>query len=129
WWHDPETGSLIGYLATDGLEAKGSRDVAIAQQFKDINTAIDWYLYAVQPATGAMPASAVFSGFVGFKKEELKLWCFSTVMLNYVNESIAGEPDAILDQSVAAAEARAAQLCEIQGDPRDIGERLFRAAA
>jgi hypothetical protein len=129
WWHDPETGSLFGYLDTNGLSAKGSRDVEIAQQFKDINTAIDWYLYAVQPATGAMPASAVFSGFVGFKKEELKLWCFSTVMLNYVNESIAGEPDAILDQSVAAAEARAAELCEIQGDPRDVGERLFRAAA
>jgi hypothetical protein len=129
WWHDPETGSLFGYLQTDGLEAKGSRDVAIAQQFKDINTAIDWYLYAVQPATGAMPASAVFSGFVGFKKEELKLWCFSTIMLNYVSESIAGEPDAILNQSAAAAEARAAQLCEIQGDPRDVGERLFRAAA
>lgn len=129
WWHDPETGSLFGYLDTNGLAAKGSRDVAIAQQFKDINTAIDWYLYAVQPATGAMPASAVFSGFVGFKKEELKLWCFSTVMLNYVGESIAGEPDAILDQSVAAAEARAAELCEIQGDPRDVGERLFRAAA
>jgi hypothetical protein len=129
WWHDRETGSLFGYLDTDGLIAKGSRDVEVAQQFKDINTAIDWYLYAVQPATGAMPGSAVFAGFVGFKKEELKLWCFSTIMLNYVGESIAGEPEAILDQSVAAAEARAAELCEIQGDPRDIGEQLFRAAA
>lgn len=129
WRHDPQTGSLFGYLHMVGLTAKGSRDVEIAQQFKDINTAIDWYLYAVQPATGAMPASAVFSGFVGFKKEELKLWCFSTIMLNYVGESIAGEPDAILDQSVAAAEARAAELCEIQGDPRDIGQQMFRAAA
>lgn len=128
WRHDPSTGSLFGYLQTGVLSAKGSRDVALAAYFKNISSAIDQYMSVAQPGVGALPTKAVLSGFIGFKKEELKLWCYSTIMLNYVGESIAGEEGAILDQSVAAAEARAAQLCEIEGDPRDVGERMFRAA-
>lgn len=129
WQHDPQTGALLGFLNSDDLPAKGSRDVAIAQQFRDINTAIDWYLYAVQPGTAALPTSSVLSGFVGFKKAELRLWCYSTIMLNYVNESIAGDPEAILDQSVPAAEARARELCGLRGNPEDIGREMFQDAA
>lgn len=129
WRHDPSTGSLFGYVQTGVLAAKGSRDVALAAYFKNISSAIDLYMSVAQPGVSALPTSTVLSGFIGFKKEELKLWCYSTIMLNYVSESIAGEEGAILDQSVAAAEARAAQLCEIQGDPRDVGERMFREAA
>lgn len=128
WWHDRSTGSLFGYLQTGVLAAKGSRDVALAAYFNNISSAIDQYMSVAQPGVGVLPTKAVLSGFIGFKKEELKLWCYSTIMLNYVGESIADEEGAILDQSVAAAEARAAQLCEIEGDPRDVGERMFRAA-
>lgn len=128
WTHDPGTGSLFGYLENDVMAAKGSRDEAIAAYFKNINSAIDLYMSVAQPGVDALPTGAVLSGFIGFKKEEMKLWCYSTIMLNYVNESIAGQEDAILDKSVAAAEARAAKLCEISGDPRDVGKRMFREA-
>ena len=103
--------------------------IGIAAYFKNINTAIDRYMMVAQPGIDALPPKTILAGFIGFKKEELKLWCYSTVMLNYVNESIAGEEDAILDKSAKAAEARAAKLCEIEGDPRDVGERMFKAAA
>jgi Mg-chelatase subunit ChlD len=128
WEYDWQTGSLFGYLHDGVLAAKGSRDTAIAAYFKSISSAIDGYMAVAQPAVNAMPTSSVLAGFIGFKKEEMKLWCYATIMLNYVNESIAGEEDAILDRSVPAAEARAAQLCEIEGDPSDVGERMFRAA-
>lgn len=128
WTHDPETGSLFGYLENGVMAAKGSQDVAIAAYFKSINSAIDLYMSVAQPGVDALPTGAVLSGFIGFKKEELKLWCYSTIMLNYVNESIAGQEDAILDKSAQAAEARAAKLCEIDGDPRDVGKRMFREA-
>lgn len=128
WSHDPETGSLFGYLDDGGVAAKGSQDKAIAAYFKNINSAIDQYMSVAQPGVDALPTGAVLSGFIGFKKEEMKLWCYSTIMLNYVNESIEGQEDAILDKSAQAAEARAAKLCEIDGDPRDVGKRMFREA-
>eukprot|EP00752_Nemacystus_decipiens_P019343 g17399.t1 len=129
WWHDPETGSLFGYLDHAVLAAKGSRDVEIAQHFKDIESAIDMYLGVAAPGIDAMPSKAIFSGFVAMKKEELKLWCYATIMMNYVGEAIAGEEDAILNRSVPEAEARAAQLCGIDGDPADVGQRMAQAAA
>lgn len=128
WSHDPETGRLFGYLNNGVVAVKGSQDVAIAAHFKNINSALDLYMSVAQPGINALPPGVVLSGFIGFKKEEMKLWCFSTIMLNYVNESIAGQEDAILDKSVQAAEARAAKLCEIKGNPRDVGKRMFREA-
>lgn len=128
WVHEPETGSLFGYLENGIMAVKGSQDVAIAAYFKSINSAIDQYMSVAQPGVDALPTGAVLSGFIGFKKEEMKLWCYSTIMLNYVNESIEGQEDAILDKSAQAAEARAAKLCEIDGDPRDVGKRMFREA-
>lgn len=50
-------------------------------------------------------------------------------MLNYVGEGIAGDPDAILDQCVAATEARAAELCGLRGNPEEIGREKFEGIA
>ncbi|MEM1285477.1 MAG: vWA domain-containing protein [Pseudomonadota bacterium] len=129
WQHQPTEGGLYGYVFDGELAAKGSRDVQIAQEFARINSAIDMYMVAAGPGVGMTPMSTVLSGFIGFKKAELKLWCHSTIMLNYVNEVISGDPETPLAVSAEAADARARELCGLRGDPRDIGREMFEDAA
>ncbi|MEM7215945.1 MAG: vWA domain-containing protein [Pseudomonadota bacterium] len=142
FWHGrANTGQWRGFGIWDDIPLKGSRDVEIAARFADIQTAIGAYNYSVKQsaalgaaltgaeAAAAMPAAVALGGLIAFKSEELKLWCYSTIMLGYVNESIAGEEDAILDKSAKAAEARAAKLCKMDGGPQDFGKNAFKAAA
>lgn len=142
YWHNRQnTGQWRGFGIWDGVPLKGSRDVQTAAYFAGIQSAIGAYKYSVKQsaalgsaiagveATAVMPAAVGLGGFIAFKSEELKLWCYSTIMLGYVNESIADEKDAILDKSAKAAESRAAKLCKMIGGPQDFGKNAFKAAA
>ncbi|MEM7597016.1 MAG: vWA domain-containing protein [Pseudomonadota bacterium] len=142
FWHAREnSGRLRGFGLWGDIPLKGSRDVEIAARFAEIQTAIGAYNYAVQQsaamgaamagaeAAAAMPAAVALGGLIAFKSEELKLWCYSTIMLGYVNEVIEGDEDAILNQSAEAAGARAAELCKMEGGPQDFGKNAFKAAS
>lgn len=141
YWHGrSSTGQWRGFGIWDDLPLKGSRDVETAAHFNRIQSALNLYQFGVDKSTGmaasltgasgggAGPATVALAGFLAFKSEEMKLWCYSSVMLGYVNENIAGEEDAILDKSTGAAEARAAKLCNMDGGPEGFAERAFAEA-
>ena len=127
WSHDPVQGNLNGYILKSGLTAKGSQDEVIAAEFRKIKQALDIWNVATSPMPGA--AKIAYKGLIGFKLEELKLWCYSSIMLGYVNEVIAGEEDAILNKDTRSAETRAAELCDMDGGPGNFEKNLFKGAA
>jgi von Willebrand factor type A domain-containing protein len=111
----------------DGLTAKGASAEQIASEFDKIDKMLNLYDTAVGNFAGLIPTTgAQLSVIASFKRTELKLWCFSTVMMGYVGESIEDE-EAALNTDPEAAKANAARLCKLNSSPDD-GEKFIRNA-
>ncbi len=102
------------YLDRDNF-AKGASLEQIAQQFNKIDKLLALYGTAYGNFAGLTPfASAELGAIVAFKQSENKLWCYSTLMLAQVGETIESE-EALLNRNVNAAREKAARLCKIEG--------------
>jgi len=131
WRLDVENRDFKSYVQSYSGLAKGASIAQIARQFDQIDK-----MYAAYSALGSWAGKAggvvgispLISAIAAFKREENKLWCYSTIMMGYVSESI-DDPDAILNRSPEEAKASAANLCKIDYNPDQFGERAVWAAA
>jgi hypothetical protein len=102
--------------------AKGATAEDTAATFTRIRLLARWYGYAAGSFDRHLPLSPLISGVVGLKDQELRLWCFSTVMLHYVGEGIeAGD----IDADARLADAR--RLCDI--DPEHFARDAVQSFA
>lgn len=104
-------------------EAKGASVDQIVKEFKRLHSLLS-YMGAAGSGVLSMaglPGSA-WTGLCTFFDEELKLWCYSSVMLGYVGEGIeAGSFDA------ASSEKSAQECCGLNGKPDHFGMNLTNA--
>jgi hypothetical protein len=120
-WVFPPSGDARTVL---GARAKGASVEETAAEFKRIRLILQM-LGAL--ANGALsetgsPNGALFAALCSFWDEQMKLWCYSSVMLGLVSEGIEeGKFDA------QAASARAKELCEIEGDLNNWGRNAMDA--
>jgi hypothetical protein len=107
-------------------QAKGAAVEEVAERYKRIRNVLQ-LLAAL--AGGVLSASgsqngALLAGLCNFWDEEMKLWCFSSVMLGLVQEGFEqGRFDA------EKAKARAKELCELEGDLDRFWQNLLVAFA
>ncbi len=131
WEINSSNRGFKAYVDNSGLIAKGASIARIAQQFDQIDK-----MYAAYAALGSWGGKAagvagispLIAMIAAFKREENKLWCYSTIMMGYVNQSI-DNPDATLNKSPQEAVASAASLCKMDYSPDQFGERAVWAAA
>ena len=104
-------------------EAKGASVDQIVKEFDRLHSLLS-YMGAAGSGVFSMaglPGSA-WTGLCTFFDEELKLWCFSSVMLGYVGEGIeAGSFD------TASSEKSAQKCCGLSGRPDHFGMNLTNA--
>ncbi len=130
WQINKDFGHEFRALYDEGyFLAKGSSAQNIAQQFEKIDKILQLYESATGNFAGLIPTTgAQLSAIASFKREELKLWCFSTVMMGYVGEAIEDE-DALLNQrGPEAAKSKAARLCKLKGGSPDNGRDFIMGA-
>jgi len=107
-------------------QAKGASVEEVAEEYKRIRKTLQ-VLGAL--AGGVVSASgsqngALLAALCNFWDEEMKLWCFSSVMLGLMQEGIEqGRFDA------EKAKARAKELCELEGNLDQFWQNLFIAFA
>jgi Mg-chelatase subunit ChlD len=131
WNIDPAIRGFRAFVDSSGLVAKGASIARIAQQFDRLDKMYAAYAALASwggKAAGVNGISPLIAMIAAFKREENKLWCYSTIVLGYVNESI-GDPDATLNRSPQEAIASAASLCKMDYSPDEFGERAVMAAA
>ena len=131
----PETAWMVDYYSKafepfvgvgDSL-AKGASVVEIAKGFDTIDTLLALYGYSAGFGLGRVNGviGPGFSALVALKREENKLWCFSSVMLGYVSEAIDGTDD-LVSRDPDKAQTNAAALCKMDGSPEDFAARALR---
>ncbi|MEK7469706.1 MAG: vWA domain-containing protein [Planctomycetota bacterium] len=121
-WLYPRSGELRTILRP--ARAKGASVEKIAADFKRIRSVLKLYgaLGSGVLSGIASPNSALFSALCNFFDEQMKLWCYSSVMLGLVAEGIeAGDFDA------EKSSAYARKLCEIKGDMNDYWKNVVGA--
>lgn len=96
--------------------AKGATDVQVAAQFKDLRSRLGM-ISVVSGAAGSVAgvSGIAHGGLVGLLDQNLRMWCFSSVMMGYVGDAIAGLPTPG-EGNPEAWKARALSLCELS-DP------------
>jgi uncharacterized protein YegL len=131
----PDTAWMVDYyhqafepfVDVGGTLAKGAYADSIAADFARLDKLLDVYgkvgAFGLGKVNGAI--GPAFSALVALKREEAKLWCFSSVMLGYVTEAIEGTDD-LVSRDADKAQARAAALCKIDGKPEDFAVRALR---
>lgn len=123
-WVLASSGELYPMLLGES-EAKGASAVEIGAEFDRLHS-----LLQMMGAAGSgtlsmlgMPGS-VWTALCTFFDEELKLWCYSSVMLGYVSEAMeTGKFD------VETSEASAVDCCKLTHRPDDFGKHLVNALA
>jgi len=126
FWYIKPSGYLQARLISP--VAKGARDVEIARQFKQLRNRLDMISWASGAAGSLAGMSGIpHGGIVGILDQNLKLWCFSTVMMGYVGNAIEGAPTPG-DGDAKVWEAKASALCEL-GDPDKLSEAYAKSIA
>ncbi len=116
------------YYKGDGLMAKGASSEALAKEFDKIDKMYELYAKAAGKAAGLnVYQGALMAQIAGLKREENKLWCFSTLMMGHISDAI-GDDDALLNSQPNAAKAKSLQLCKMDYDPDNI-DRAFAKRA
>ncbi len=131
WLADNNTAQYFAgfYLEDNGVMAKGASIESLAAQFDKIDKMYELYTKMAGKAPGAYASTGVLLGAIAaMKREENKLWCYSTLMLGYVNQAIDAD-DALLNKSPGKARASAAKLCKIKGSPDDFAKTVGIAVA
>ena len=136
WMWRVNTGNTMHLRVYHGqgeLYAKGASVEEIASHFDKIDKLYQIYTGIVGNLPGSYATTgAMLAAIATLKQAENKLWCFSTVMMGYVNEAISRQ-DALLSRSPREAQANAARLCKIQGggggDPSSTFQGLASEAA
>lgn len=131
WVWQAQTNSYHNFrvLYGDGpVYAKGASVEEIARVFDRIDKMYQLYDTAVGNYAGLYAAQGgLLSVAASIKRQENKLWCYSSVMMGYVGDAIESE-DGLLNRQPAAAKANAARLCKIEGNPDD-GVGFIKKAA
>lgn len=106
--------------------AKGATAAEIAGEFRALRSRLE-LIGIFSGAAGSMAglSGIPHGGIIGILDQNLRLWCFSSVMMGYVGDEIAGLPTPG-DGDPAVWEATAQSLCEL-GDPRNLA-RAYAAA-
>jgi len=113
--------------AQKAIIAKGANIQSIAHQFEKIDKMYQIYEGSVGNLPGPYASTgAMLSAIASMKREENKLWCYSSVMMGYVSDAV-GDDDAALNRDVKTTKATAAKLCHINGNPDD-GKEFIRNA-
>jgi len=98
WLRSVSDGTIYGVTGDGAYVAKGAEAKRIGAYFDKLHELAGRYGYYAGFAFGAAaggPLSVPFAGLAGLLDETLKLWCFSTVVMNDVGEGIeSGEFDA-----------------------------------
>ncbi len=130
WMADNDPAHYFAGLYLDGgVLAKGASIEGLAAEFDKIDKMYELYTKMAGKAPGLYASSGVFMGAIAaFKREENKLWCYSTLMLGYVNEAI-GADEALLNTSPKKAQAKAAKLCKMNYNPDDFAREAGKAVA
>lgn len=117
-----------GVYIGKGIIAKGGHIEELAKEFDKIDKMYELYTNMAGFAGLNGVAGSLLGQIASFKREENKLWCYSTLMLGYVSEAIDDE-DALLNQSPEAAKANSAKLCKMEFNPEDFGKHVLENAA
>lgn len=127
WAVDFYDKSFAPFVGVGDSLAKGAYAVEIAKGFDKIDTLLALYGYSAGFGLGQVNGviGPGFSALVALKREENKLWCFSSVMLGYVSEAIDGTDD-LVARDPDKAQANAASLCKMDGRPEDFATRALR---
>ena len=108
--------------------AKGARAEAAALEFAQLRSRLE-AAGILAGAAGSIVgvAGGPLGAIVGLLDENMRLWCFSTVMMGYVGDEIAGAPTPG-EGDPAIWEVRARALCEL-ADPEGIQNAYGAAIA
>jgi hypothetical protein len=122
WLVNTKNGIVYGVTAEGSYLAKGAAAQQVGAQFDQLGSFAERYGYACSAAFGAVgagPLSIPCSGLIGLFQEDLKLWCFATVVMTDLGEGIEAE-----DFDADAALDEAADLCHI--DPRQFQKGVVK---
>jgi hypothetical protein len=116
----PAAGAAWVLREAGGLEArlfrpvaKGASDVMIAGEFAAIRSRLEMVSITSGAAGSVAGVSGVLNGgVVGLLDQNLRLWCYSSVMMGYVADQISNLPTPG-GGDPAAWRARALELCEL----------------
>ncbi|MBL4854339.1 VWA domain-containing protein [bacterium AH-315-J19] len=117
-----------GVYIGKGIMAKGGHIEELAKEFDKIDKMYEVYTNLAGYAGLNPVAGSLLGQIASFKREENKLWCYSTLMLGYVSEAIDDE-DAVLNQSPESAKANSAKLCKMEFSPEGFGKHVMENAA
>jgi hypothetical protein len=117
WISNPWSGWTAAYV----MHSKGASIEELAAKFKDIRSLIQAYgLLGGGGLSGVgSPAGSILSALCAFFDEVVKLYCYSTLMLNQVNEGIEKG-----DFDVVKAKEKAARLCEF--DAKNFAKNIIK---
>ncbi|MEM7213906.1 MAG: vWA domain-containing protein [Pseudomonadota bacterium] len=130
WILDTDNGNVLPFNRSHGFISKGVNVAEVAAEFDRIDelyASIGFWGGAAVSGAG-LPYTQPFAGLVGFLRTQNKMWCYSTVMMGYVANAIESE-DALLNQSVPAAQASAAKLCKMKFNPENFDKAIIGAIA
>jgi hypothetical protein len=122
-WLIPPSGDLKGVVVSPEL-AKGASVEEVAAKYREIRKLLQ--LYAALGSgglTGAMsPSASLFAALCMFYDEVVKMYCYSAVTMGLLAESLEADDPGAFDPE--AARKKAAELCDVKGDPGDLAQRL-----
>lgn len=132
WAVNAHTRRFLPFSATSGVVGKGASVEQIAREFDHIDKMLAAYGSLgswAGDAAGADVMGPPFAMLVAFKREENKLWCYSSVMLGYLNEAIGGDKKALLNRSAEKTKASALRLCKMDYDPTEFARHAWAKAS
>ncbi len=120
---------FAGYYVDEGFLAKGASLESLAADFDKIDRMYKLYSKVGSKTPGLNSSMGILlKAIADFKREENKIWCYSTLMMGQVADAI-GDEDALLNQSPNQAKEKAAQLCKLDYDPDEFAQQAGKAAA
>ncbi|MDF1824125.1 MAG: VWA domain-containing protein [Verrucomicrobiales bacterium] len=125
WKMDQSTGGIYGYIAHGHEVAKGASLETTAAEFREIRSMLQIYsTFGGGALSGAMlPSGAVFSALCSYFDQVVRMYCYSTLMMQQVNVAIDGGGG---NFDPRKAKATAEKLCETSGDADDFARNLMR---
>jgi len=125
WKMDQSTGGIYGYIAHGHEVAKGASLEETAAEFREIRSMLQLYsCFGGGALSGAMlPSGAVFSALCSYFDQVVRMYCYSTLMMQQVNDAIDSGGEKFDPKK---AKATAEKLCETSGDADDFARNLMK---
>jgi hypothetical protein len=121
WEYNTSYGNIYGIEILQATPFKGASREAIVAEFDKAHKALVNAGYGGYAALGAagIPSGAMLAAIASHIDNNVSLFCYATIVLNFVEESIGGEEDF----DAYKAQSEAARLCGINADPKSLAKK------